>query len=251
LPAPPLRARVVAAALVALVAAGVGGLAVQTGLSLGFWYPVKAAGGLAAGLVVVFGGLRRHHPHPTFGPANMVTLARAVLVALLAALAGESMTTSTAMGAVVLASTAIALDGIDGWFARRYRTASAFGARFDMEVDALLVLVLALLVWSFGKAGAWVLTSGLLRYGFVAAGTMFPWLAGPLPPRRRRQAVCVVQLIGLTVALAPFIRPPLSAVLAAIALAALVGSFASDLAWLVRRRSVAIPGAATETDHGI
>ena len=38
--------------------------------------------------------------------------------------------------------------------------ASAFGARFDMETDALLLLVLAALAWQFDKAGAWVLASG-------------------------------------------------------------------------------------------
>ena len=40
-----------------------------------------------------------------------------------------------------------ALDGVDGWLARRSGIASAFGARFDMEIDALLILVLAVLAW--------------------------------------------------------------------------------------------------------
>ena len=37
----------------------------------------------------------------------------------------------------------LALDGLDGWAARRQGLVSAFGARFDMEVDALLILALA------------------------------------------------------------------------------------------------------------
>ena len=45
-----------------------------------------------------------------------------------------------------------ALDGVDGWLARRRGMSSAFGARFDMEIDALLVQVLAILVWRYGKA---------------------------------------------------------------------------------------------------
>ncbi len=97
---------------------------------------------------------------------------------------------------VVIASVAAALDGVDGWIARRTRTASAFGARFDMETDALLILVLSALVWRSGKAGAWVLASGLMRYAFVAAATIWPWMQEPLEPSRRRQAVCVVQVVA-------------------------------------------------------
>ena len=40
-------------------------------------------------------------------------------------------------------SVALALDGVDGQVARRTGTVSALGARFDMEVDAFLVLVLS------------------------------------------------------------------------------------------------------------
>ena len=54
---------------------------------------------------------------------------------------------------------------------------SAFGARFDMEVDALLILVLSAGVWWFDKAGAWVWLSGLLRYAFIAAGWGLPQVA--------------------------------------------------------------------------
>ena len=70
----------------------------------------------------------------------------------------------------------MALNGADGWVARRTRTASAFGARFDMETDALLILVLSALVWRMEKAGAWVIASGLMRYAFVAAAIAWPWM---------------------------------------------------------------------------
>ena len=56
------------------------------------------------------------------------------------------------------------------------------GSRFDMETDAALILVLAIFVWRNGKAGPWVLLSGLLRYIFVAAGWMWPWMARRWPP---------------------------------------------------------------------
>ena len=41
----------------------------------------------------------------------------------------------------------VLLDGVDGRLARKYGASSRFGARFDMEVDAVLICVLALLAW--------------------------------------------------------------------------------------------------------
>ena len=83
---------------------------------------------------------------------------------------------AVAWTAVVVSTIAALLDVADGWVARRTGTSTAFGARFDMEVDALLVMVLSVLAWRWDKAGSWVLLSGLLRYAFVAAGWLLPWL---------------------------------------------------------------------------
>ena len=70
---------------------------------------------------------------------------------------------------------------------------SAFGARFDMEVDALLIQVLAVLAWQWDKAGPWVLMSGLLRYVFVAAGWVLAVDAAAVDAdacARKRSASC-------------------------------------------------------------
>ena len=82
---------------------------------------------------------------------------------------------------VALTAVALVLDAVDGWVARRTETASALGARFDMEVDAFLILVLS--VYVARSAGAWVLAIGAARYAFVAAGWLLPWLRGSPPPR--------------------------------------------------------------------
>jgi phosphatidylglycerophosphate synthase len=129
-----------------------------------------------------------------------------------------------------------ALDGVDGWLARRQRTQSAVGARFDVEVDALLILALSILAWRYGKAGVWVLASGLTRYVFVAAGWLWPWLRRPLPGTARGKAVCVAQIAGLLIALAPPVQPPLSSMVAAASLAALWYSFVVDMRSLWRTR---------------
>ena len=45
-----------------------------------------------------------------------------------------------------MATVALLLDAVDGQVARRTNTVSALGARFDMETDAFLVLVLSVYV---------------------------------------------------------------------------------------------------------
>src|SRR5262245_9277906 len=136
---------------------------------------------------------------------NHVTAIRAAIVFFLASLVFAPPQPSIAWIAVVASTVAAVLDGVDGWLARRTGTMSEFGARFDMEVDALLILVLALIAWWWDKAGGWVLMSGLLRYLFVAAGWILPWMRRPLSPTQRARVVCVVQIVTLIVAIAPIL----------------------------------------------
>jgi len=159
-------------------------------------------------------------------PADQITGFRGVLVVVLVALSSRPATTSVAWIIVVIAIVAVVLDGVDGWVARRTGTASAFGMRFDTETDAALILVLALLTWRHGK----------LRYLFVAAGWVWPWMAGPLAPTLRGRVICVVQIAALIVALAPIIVPPASTAIAAAGLGALVYSFLIDTRRLAGQR---------------
>jgi phosphatidylglycerophosphate synthase len=235
LPDAPLRASAVTAKLVGLAALVCLAQIARSGLPLGASYALKASAAFAAVMAISIGFLQRHHPFERFGPANQITTARAMLVALIASLVGEPRVPAVAASAAAASVLVTMMDGVDGWVARRHRIASDFGARFDMEVDALLILALAVLAWQFQKAGAWVVLSGLLRYAFVAAGSYAPWLQAPLPASRRRQAICVIQIMGLTLAMLPAIAPPLSSALAAGALVALVYSFLVDTLWLWRR----------------
>jgi phosphatidylglycerophosphate synthase len=231
-----LRIRVAAAG--ALACAGITILAMLAGrvLPVGGFYAAKAAATLAAVTLIAAWTAGSHHPFSRFGPANQMTLVRAALVALVAGFVSEPAVASIAAAAVWLAVIVELLDGVDGWLARRSSLASAFGARFDMEVDALLIMALAILAWQHGKAGSWVLFSGLLRYAFVAAGWLLPWVSRPLPPSRRRQSVCVVQIAGLCAAVSPIFPAGASAPAAAVSLAALAASFLVDVVWLWRAR---------------
>ena len=177
------------------------------------------------------------HPGPGLGPGNRLTLARATLVLPLASLTllPGVFTGEGYWWIVALSTMALVLDGLDGPLARRTGTQSAFGARFDMELDAFLLLALSALVWRSGRVGSWVLLIGGLRYFFVLGGLLWPRLRGALPPSRRRKVVCAVQGIGLVICLAPVTPPALATALAASALLLLVYSFVVDTRWLAAR----------------
>lgn len=227
-----------------LAAASVAGLAVaaRSLLPLGALFPLKALTVVALAAVIATRGLERHHPFGTLGAANRVTTFRTVLIALVVASVGEPPTAELSLAIACVALLALALDGVDGWLARRTSMASRYGARFDMEIDAVLVLALAILVWRHDRAGAWVLLAGLWRYLFVAAGWVLPWMRRPLPPAFRRQATCVVQIVGLVVAMLPLVPSWAQISAAALTLLVLSVSFLVDIAWLYgsdRREQVA------------
>lgn len=235
LPNAPLRDSAVTASLIGLVAVIALAWLARSALLLGDLYQLKAAASFAIVMVMAITSLREHHPFARFGMANQITTARAVLVALVASLIGEPPLHPVAAVVAGAGLVATMLDGLDGWFARRSQMTSDFGARFDMEVDSLLGLALSIIAWRYDKAGAWILLSGLLRYLFVAAGWMLPWLREPLRSSRRRKTICVVQITALLAVVLPMVTPPLSTIIAAVALAALAGSFLIDIHWLWRR----------------
>ncbi|WP_235041661.1 CDP-alcohol phosphatidyltransferase family protein [Vreelandella profundi] len=174
-------------------------------------------------------------PHGALGWANRVTLIRGILVAIVAAglLAGAF------KGAIwqwlLIAVIALLLDGVDGWVARYTRSHSSFGARFDMELDALLIMLLCVGLWEFESLGAWVLLIGGMRYLFVMAGWRLKWLTAPLFASFRRKVVCVWQVAALLLALTPLSSPLMANLLALSALVSLVYSFGVDVRWLYVR----------------
>lgn len=206
------------------------------------WSFVSTSGAvLSIGGLLLLWQLVDHHPFARLGIANTITLGRGVLVALLAGLVGAGTSSQLASIALCVGMLAAALDGLDGWTARRTKMSSSYGARFDMETDALLILVLSLLAWQFDKAGAWVLASGSMRYAFITAAWRFPWMNRSLPASHRRKTVAVVQLLSLLIAVAPFVPRQLSQLVCAVALVALGWSFCIDTAWL--RRQAADPAS--------
>jgi phosphatidylglycerophosphate synthase len=212
-------------ASILVVAAGYIG---RAWLGVGTGYPWNAAVVLlamtGAGAVL----FSEPHPFPSLGLPNIITMVRAMIVALLAALVVEPPMPGFAAWALGFLIAAEILDGVDGWLARRTGISSEFGARFDMETDALMILVLSALAWRLGKTGAWVLVGGAMRYVFAVAAAIVPWLARPLPPTIRGKAAKVAFDVGLAMAIAPFVPRPWSAAAAGFALAFLLYSFAAE-----------------------
>jgi phosphatidylglycerophosphate synthase len=174
-------------------------------------------------------GLARYRH--TLGPADVVTLFRAALVCIVAALVTDSFLRAPAVGALVgLASVALALDAVDGWIARTTGTVSAFGGRLDGEADAFLILVLS--VYVAHAVAPWVLAMGVVRYVFGAAGWVLPWMRGDLPWRHWRKVVTAVTGIVLAVAAAR-VAGPVPTYAALVVAAGLLGeSFGRDVLWL-------------------
>jgi drug/metabolite transporter superfamily protein YnfA len=143
---------------------------------------VRAAALAAVGGAFLIWLWLRHQRAAAFGAANSVTLARAALTVLLVALLGTAPT--PALGCFALALAAAVLDGVDGPLARATGMTSAFGARFDMETDAALMLVLAALFGSTAKRS--VISPQGCAISSRRAGASGPG-AAPLSWRRRHQ----------------------------------------------------------------
>jgi phosphatidylglycerophosphate synthase len=213
------------------VVAGVAGLALIDRLS------ALSAAGWCAGLLylgvsnaLLARGLRRSAA-ARFGPANATTAARSTLVGLVTAMVATSFSAAVSVPLLLaLAVPALALDAVDGWIARRTHTTSEVGARFDMEVDAFLLLVLS--AYLVPQLGWWVLIIGMLRYAFVAVGWMLPWMLATLPPRYWRKVVTAVAGIALAVAASQLMPWWVDYAVTLLALALLIESFGRDVIWL-------------------
>lgn len=216
----------------------------MTPLPLSGWFAVVTYWAVSNALLVR--GLQRRRSE-RFGPANMVTSMRSALVGVITGLVVASFTAPIPVTLLVgLVIPALALDAVDGWVARRTASTSELGARFDMEVDAFLLLVLSMYVAP--ALGFWVIAIGALRYLFVVAGWALPWMRARLPFRYWRKVVTAYAGIALAVA-ATGLLPGVDSVLVAVALALLIESFTRDTLWLVRRRRTE-PEAPAEPAEG-
>lgn len=193
---------------------------------VGHPWPLAAAALLSFGVLCV-----RHAPAWRSRQLlpNAVTLVRLVGIgATLAVLHGSG--APFAIGLVVV----WALDGLDGLVARRLDAESPFGALFDAEVDAFLVLSATVELWSSGTLALWVLLGGVLRYAYVLCLAWFPARRGGVP--RSRFARYAFGGVVLALALALVVPSPVDALVAAMGTAWLTLSFSRSFIWVYGRR---------------
>ena len=169
-------------------------------------------------------------PRGDFGAGNAVTALRLAMTLALGVVGPDwpGLALAAALAAQAL------LDAVDGWLARRLGAASVFGAAFDMETDALLILIAAMQLWQRGRLGVWILSAGLLRYAYVLSLAIVPSSAGPVPRSRLGRHAFLGLLGGLTAAFAR--ADALGTALAVLGTAAVVISFAQSFWWSYRRR---------------
>lgn len=198
-------------------------------------------GAVALTVLLTLGLVRASRTHLL--PADRVTLTRAVLTCGVAALVADALSRPAGAGPptalVALASVALVLDAVDGRVARRTGTVHPLGARFDMETDAFLILVLSVLVAR--DLGPWVLVVGAARYLLLlvaVAARWAPWLRGQVAPRTWRKAVAAYQGIVLTVAASGILPDALAGVAVATGLGLLLVSFGTEVLAL---RRLALP----------
>jgi phosphatidylglycerophosphate synthase len=157
--------------------------------------------GFVAGLccfILVARGQGRWTPGGRFGSPNVVTTLRLLLTMALLFAYGRQPGWQLAAAAGII----LFMDVVDGWLARTTGQSSAFGASYDVEADALLVMSICMLLFSRGTAGAWVLLAGLLRYLYVLAPALIPTPMGQAPRSRHGRISYVTMLVTFMLALA-------------------------------------------------
>lgn len=181
-----------------------------TGLSVGFGDPALLAWVAAASfLVLVIQTRGTWTPDGQLGLANFVTTLR--LSMTFGLLVGHSRFADLAVALTALCI--LVLDGVDGYLARRFGAASAFGARYDVEADALFVIALSLVLFARGAAGPWVLIAGLWRYFYILVRLVVPSPA-EAPRTLFGRLSYVLMLVSFILAL--LLPPAWSAILAAV-----------------------------------
>lgn len=174
-------------------------------------------------------------------PADWVTAGRAFLgavAAVVVVLALIGIVPARSWAVPLLLAPAFGLDAVDGAVARRTGTVTERGARWDVEVDAAVLLVACVAVTPYAP---WALAIGLARYLFGVVGRLRRWHPS-LPRSQVRRAIGGLQGVAVVVALTPIVPIWLAQVITGVALALLVFSFGRDIRYQERRRR-ASPGA--------
>jgi phosphatidylglycerophosphate synthase len=186
--------------------------------------PYVAAGALSF-VALAFACRGGYTPRGTFGAGNALTALRFAIASAVGLVPDRVPT--PALGATVLA--VFALDGLDGWVAKRRGENSEFGAHFDMETDAYFVLLVGIELFTRGVHGAWILGAGLLRYVYVLALALVPARRGDKPRFAFGRHAFTGLMLGLSLGM--MVGEPLGTVATLLGCGLVTASFAHSFYW--------------------
>jgi phosphatidylglycerophosphate synthase len=188
---------------------------------------VFAGFSLLAALIWVSRG--RYTPGGSFGLGNGVTVLRSMLAGSIGLVPPS--VPGWALGGIVVV--VFALDGLDGWIAARRGETSEFGAHFDMETDAFLVLLIGIVLYLRGRYGWWILGAGLLRYAYVLCLALVPARSGHQPRWAHGRHAFTSLMVGLSLGMV--LGDPFGTVAAALGSGLVGASFAYSFYWSYAR----------------
>jgi phosphatidylglycerophosphate synthase len=137
------------------------------------------------------------HMRPPGGIPNYITLLRfgtlVIFIVFAAFIPNEFL--------ALLLFLLILLDGIDGYLARKLNQATAFGALFDMETDALFICLISCMLIRKGLLGPWILMAAFIKYYYSIVTDITGLSKKPDPKTRFGAAIAVIMFLSLTFAL--------------------------------------------------
>lgn len=166
--------------------------------SLGLPLPAVGTGALASFALLTWRTRGHWTPTTRFGSANTVSMTR---LALAATLLGDPPFPAWFLASS--AGTALLLDGLDGWLARRFGLVSRYGDLLDKEVDAFLTMALCLVLYRSTELNASILIPAVLRYLYVLRHEFASHPIAPPPATRFGRMAGAIVLGSLVVCLLP------------------------------------------------
>lgn len=156
----------------------------------------------------------------TFGPGNLTSLCRGLLLGLLAGYLFSPWPPGALAWLIAGIYTAASVaDGFDGYVARRSGQVTKLGQWLDMEFDGLGMAIVTLLAIGYGQLPYWFLAVGFARYFFVF-GLWWRERSGKISyeiPDSVQRRILAGMLMGMmTVVLWPILPPAMSHIAAVV-----------------------------------
>lgn len=174
------------------------------------------------------------HLLPTFGSGNQISLARGLLLGLLAGFLFSPWPPGALAWIIAgLYTVASIADAFDGYAARRSNQVTEIGRWLDMEFDGLGLAIVTLLAVGYGQLPYWFLAVGFARYFFVF-GLWWRERSGEtsyeIPASMHRRILAGILMGMMTVVLWPIVPPAMSHVAAVVIGIPVLSGFLRD--WL-------------------